>query len=45
MIALIIIGCSAASKIKFGHWVNTYPGEFSIWQCVENFKPYKNIEC
>jgi hypothetical protein len=40
------MGCSASSSSpKLGHWIDTYPSEYSLWQCVESSKPYKNKEC
>ena len=46
MVALLLTGCSATSNSPgLGHWLDTYPGDVSIWQCVEPFSPYKNREC
>ena len=47
MFALMLIGCSnkSTSSQEIGHWVDTYPSEYSIWQCVEPFTPYRNKEC
>ena len=46
IIAFLLIGCSTKSGTQeIGHWVDTYPSEYSIWQCVEPFTPYKNKEC
>ena len=47
MFALMLIGCSNKniSSQEIGHWVDTYPSEYSIWQCVEPFTPYRNKEC
>ena len=47
MFALMLIGCSnkSTSSPGIGHWVDTYPSEYSIWQCVEPFTPFKNKEC
>ena len=44
--AFLLIGCSTKSSTQeIGHWVDTYPTEYSIWQCVEPFTPYRNKEC
>jgi len=46
IIMFILIGCSTKlSPQKIGYWINTYPSEFSVFQCVEPFTPYKNKEC
>ena len=47
MFALVLIGCSnkSTSSQEIGHWIDTYPSEYSIWQCVEPFTPYRNKEC
>jgi hypothetical protein len=47
IIAFLLIGCSNTDTTSqgLGHWVDTYPSEYSIWQCVEPFTPYKNKEC
>ena len=46
LLILILSGCSAVnSSSRLGHWVDTYPSEYSIWQCVESITPYKNKEC
>ena len=45
IIVFMLMGCSTGSSSSLGHWVDTYPSEFSIWQCVEPFTPYKNKEC
>ena len=46
IIAFLLIGCSTTSDSPgLGHWVDTYPSEYSIWQCVEPFSPFKNKEC
>ena len=48
MFALMLIGCSNKSESspgKLGHWIDTYPSEYSIWQCVEPVTPYRNEEC
>ena len=46
---LMLIGCSSKNTSStspgLGHWVDTYPSEFSIWQCVEPYTPFKNKEC
>ena len=46
LIALVIVGSSGCSTgKKIGHWVDTYPRDFSVWQCVESFAPHRNKEC
>ena len=55
VISLFGIGCTTASKVKFGYWVNEKPyrgtldkNKFHLrpyWQCTENFGPFKNIKC
>jgi len=45
LLVLILSGCSTVSSNRLGHWVDTYPSEYSIWQCVEPITPYKNKEC
>ena len=46
IIAFLLIGCSSTSDSpEIGHWIDTYPSEYSIWQCVEPFSPYRNKEC
>ena len=47
MAIILLTGCSASSSSpgKLGHWIDTYPSEFSVWQCVESFSPFKNKEC
>jgi len=46
IIAFLITGCSAKSSTQeIGHWIDTYPSEYSIWQCVEPIIPYRNKEC
>ena len=44
VLCLLLSGCSTVSS-RLGHWVDTYPSEYSIWQCVEPITPYKNKEC
>ena len=46
IIAFLLTGCSTTSDSpEIGHWIDTYPSEYSIWQCVEPFSPYRNKEC
>jgi len=45
ILALLLTGCSTVGNSRLGHWVDTYPSEYSIWQCVEPITPYKNEEC
>jgi len=55
LIGILLSGCSAASEVKLGFWVDEKPYRGTLeknrnnikpyWQCVENFTPYKNKEC
>jgi uncharacterized protein YceK len=47
LLIIVLSGCSvvSSSSSRLGHWVDTYPSEYSIWQCVESITPYKNKEC
>jgi hypothetical protein len=55
MLGFLLFGCSAASEVKLGFWVNEKPyrgtlekNKFHVrpyWQCVENYKPFSNKEC
>ena len=46
IIAFLLTGCSTTSDSpEIGHWIDTYPSEYSIWQCVEPITPYRNKEC
>ena len=46
LLIIVLSGCSVvSSSSRLGHWVDTYPSEYSICQCVEPFTPYKNKEC
>ena len=45
LIIIVLSGCSVVSNSRLGHWVETYPSEYSIWQCVEPITPYRNKEC
>ena len=46
IIMFILIGCSTKpSSPEIGHWIDSYPSEFSVWQCVEPITPYRNKEC
>ena len=46
IIAFLLIGCSTKpGSREIGHWIDSYPSEFSVWQCVEPFSPYRNKEC
>jgi len=53
MIAILLSGCSISTELGF--WVNEKPyrgtlekNKFHVrpyWQCIEDFKPFKNKEC
>ena len=45
LLILVLSGCSSVNNNKLGHWLDTYPSEYSQWQCVEPFAPHKNIKC
>ena len=46
IIMFILIGCSTKpGSREIGHWIDSYPSEFSVWQCVEPITPYRNKEC
>jgi hypothetical protein len=45
MATILLTGCSMKSDVEIGHWIDRYPSEYSIWQCVESFSPFKNKEC
>ena len=57
MFVLMLIGCSnkSTSSQELGFWVNEKPyrgtlekNKFHIrpyWQCIENYKPFRNKEC
>ena len=45
LIGGLICGCTA-SATKLGYWLDRGSSTFTgIYQCVEPFRPYKNIEC
>ena len=45
-IAFLLSACTSTGKgEKFGYWLDMYPGNVAIWQCVDTFAPHNNKEC
>ena len=48
---IIVLSLSACTSTgtgrgyKFGYWLDIYPGNVAIWQCVDQFAPHNNQEC
>jgi uncharacterized lipoprotein YmbA len=46
MVALMLTGCSTTTATRFGYWLDRGSSTFQgTYQCVDTFKPHRNIEC
>ena len=45
-IAFLLSACTSTGMgDRFGYWLDMYPGNESVWQCVDTFVPHNNKEC
>ena len=46
ILAFLFSACTSTGMgNRFGYWLEIYPGNESVWQCVDPFVPHNNKEC